>query len=136
MEQNALELVVVVVNDGFSSSVINYAKEICDVDATLIKGRSATVNKDGETKQSVYGEKEIVLFAVNKEDRSNLIENICAHIGLGTNAQAMAFSLPIEDWSMNCFIPSEEEVSTQNEEQLEVDKVEDKEIKEKDEIDE
>ena len=34
-----LELVMAVVNDGFASEVIKYANEVCDVRATVIKGR-------------------------------------------------------------------------------------------------
>lgn len=100
MEKNKLELIVATVNDGFAGSVVYAAKEICDVDANIIKGRGPMQSVDGSS-QSVFNEKEMVFILVDKAYKIKVMENITAHTGLDTNAQGMVFSLPVTDWSVN-----------------------------------
>ena len=99
MEKKKLDLIIAVVNDGFSSEVLKYANEIANVSATIIKGRGTT--EDGEDeKQSVYSEKETIFIVVQKEYKNKIMENLSNHLGLSSNAQGTIFSLPIDDFAM------------------------------------
>ena len=102
MEAN-LELVMAVVNDGFAGEVIKYANEICDVKATVIKGRGVSQENQNDTVKT-YAEKETVFMVVDKEFRTKIMQNICAHLGLDTNAQAKVFSLPVSNFTDSCAI--------------------------------
>ena len=99
MEQQ-LELVMAVVNDGFASEVIKYANEVCDVRATVLKGRGVAEETDEKVK--AYAEKETVLMVIDKEVRTKVMQNICAHLGLDTNAQAKVFALPVSNFTNCC----------------------------------
>ena len=107
MEQN-LELIIAVVNDGFAGEVVKYANEISEVQATVVKGRGVKEGIKGENIKS-YSEKESVFIVVEKDDRTKVMENICSHLGLDTNAQAMVFSLPITNFLDGSFSGVEEE---------------------------
>lgn len=106
MEQN-LELIIAVVNDGFAGEVVKYANEISEVQATVVKGRGVKDAKGENVK--IYSEKESVFIVVDKDSRTKVMENICSHLGLDTNAQAMVFSLPITNFSDSCYLDIEEE---------------------------
>ena len=102
MEQN-LELVMAIVNDGFAGEVIKYANEICEVRATVIKGRGVSEENKNDTVRT-YAEKETVFMVVDKECRTKVMENICAHLGLDTNAQAKVFALPVSNFTDSCML--------------------------------
>ena len=113
MEKQKLDLIMAIVNDGFSSEVLKYANEIAEVSATIVKGRGTTEGEDDE-KQSVYSEKETVFIIVKKEDKNKIMENLSNHLGLASNAQGVIFSLPVEDFAT---FSKEEQVKVENEEE-------------------
>ena len=96
-----LELVMAVVNDGFASEVIKYANEVCDVRATVIKGRGVAEETKEDTVKT-YAETETVFMVVDKDVRTKVMENICSHLGLDTNAQAKVFALPVSNFTDSC----------------------------------
>lgn len=101
MEKKNLDLIIAVVNDGFSSEVLKYANEIASVSATIVKGRGTQVRDDIEEKSCTYSEKESVFIVVKREDKNKIMETLSNHVGLGSNAQGMIFSLPVDDFAEN-----------------------------------
>ena len=92
------EMIIVVVNDGFSSEVLKYANEICNVSAIILNGRGSTESEEGDAKQT-YSEKETIILTVEREDKNKIMESISNHLGLGSNAQGIIFSLPVVDYA-------------------------------------
>ena len=114
MEKNKLDLIVAVVNDGFSSEVLKYANEIAEVSATILKGRGTTNDVEGEEKVSTYSERETVFIVVQKADKNKIMENLSNRLGLASNAQGVIFSLPVEDFAT---FSKEEQVKVESEEE-------------------
>lgn len=104
-----LELVMAVVNDGFAGEVIKYANEICDVRATVIKGRGVSEENKNDTVKT-YAEKETVFMVVDKDLRTKIMENICMHLGLDTTAQAKVFALPVTNFTDSCILANVENI--------------------------
>ncbi len=96
MEEKKYELVVCIVNAGYSQNVMQAAREAGAQGGTIVRGRgSANPEAEEFFNISIQPDKEIVLILVPKEIKDDVIQTIYKQCGLADNAQGIAFSLPV-----------------------------------------
>ena len=88
------EVIVCIVDAGFSDAVMDAAKEF---GATVLFARG-TAGKEAETffKITVQPEKEMVMILVPREIKDDILHALYRSVGLKTPAQGIAFSLPVD----------------------------------------
>ena len=92
------EIIMCIVNSGFSETVMDAAREFGARGGTVIRGRG-TANLEAE---KLYGiaiqpDKEIVIILVNSEIKNDILHAIYKAAGLNTPGQGIAFAMPVED---------------------------------------
>ncbi len=105
--QNQLEfeLIITIVNGGFSSTVVDSAKEAGAGGATLIKGRGTGIHEtENFLGVQIQPEKDIIVILTPKADRTRIMQAICKNAGLDTEGHGLCFSVPVEDWSGICHL--------------------------------
>ncbi|MCH4210155.1 MAG: P-II family nitrogen regulator [Bacilli bacterium] len=92
------EMVMVIVNDGFTDLVMEAAKEAGAKGGTILTARG-TGNKDIEKFFGVVitPEKQIVIILVPKTIKDKVISNIYKQAGLNTKGQGICFALSCHD---------------------------------------
>ena len=92
------ELVITLVNTGFSEVVMDAAREEGAKGGTVVHARG-TGTKDMEKKYGVIitPDKEMVLILVSTKIKDKVLSAIYKAAGLQTNGQGIAFSLPVDD---------------------------------------
>ena len=92
------ELIVCIVNAGFSELVMDAAKEVGARGGTVIHAKG-TANKDAEKyfKITIQPEKEMVLILVSQEIKDKVLHAVYQSAGLKTDAQGIAFSMPVDN---------------------------------------
>jgi len=91
------DLIISVVNHGFSDELMNTAREAGATGGTVIHSRGTAHN--GAVKVfgvSVQDEKELILILSERETRTDIMKAICENHGLHTKAQGIVFSLPVD----------------------------------------
>ena len=98
MEKKNFEMIICIVNAGYSGEVMDVARAAGATGGTIIHARG-TVNKKAEEtfKITISPEKDLVLLAVNRDIKDAVLKAIYDHVGLGTDGNGVAFSLPITD---------------------------------------
>ena len=91
------EVIICIVNSGFSEAVMDAARELGARGGTVIRGRG-TANAEAET---LYGiaiqpEKEIVMILVDASIKNDILHALYKSVGLQTPGQGIAFSVPAE----------------------------------------
>lgn len=96
--ENDFELILTIVNEGFSEAVMDAARSKGATGGTLISGRG-TAKEETLAKFKVFltPEKEIVLILSPKENTKNILLVINEQCGLTTDAHGIAFALPVDD---------------------------------------
>ena len=91
------ELVVCIVNDGFSETVMDAAKEVGARGGTVIHAKG-TANKEAEQffKISIQPDKEMVLILVPQNIKDDVLHAIYKSAGLKTEGQGIAFSMAVD----------------------------------------
>ena len=92
------EMIMCIVNSGFSETVMDAAREFGAKGGTVIRGRG-TANVEAE---KLYGiaiqpDKEIVLILVDTAIKNDILHAVYKAAGLNTPGQGIAFALPVED---------------------------------------
>ena len=92
------EVIICIVNSGFSESVMDAAREIGARGGTVIRARG-TANAEAE---KLYGiaiqpEKEIVMILVDSAIKNDILHTLYKNVGLTTPGQGIACALPVED---------------------------------------
>lgn len=92
------ELVIAIVNSGFSPSVMDAARECGARGGTVINARG-TAKEEAEKRFNItiHPEKEIVLILVDKSIKDNVLKALYEHTGIKTDGQGIAFSLPVDN---------------------------------------
>lgn|SRR5574344_2670526 len=95
---NELELIVVLVNSGFSEVVMDAAREKGAHGGTVVNCRG-TANKEIEKKYgiAISEDKDMLLIVVAKDIRDDILKAINDSAGLQTEKRGIIFSLPISD---------------------------------------
>ena len=94
---NAHDLVVAIVNQGYSDELINTAREAGASGGTVLSARGQA--HEGVVKFfgiSVQDEKELILILTGREHRGPVMRAICEAHGLNSKAQGIVFCLPVD----------------------------------------
>ena len=96
--ENKGELIVAIINKGYSDWVMDAAKKAGAKGGTIFNSHG-TGNKEIEQYFGVpiHPEKEMVFIIVDKKIKDNVLLNIYKDAGLETKGQGIVFSLPVED---------------------------------------
>ena len=92
------EIIMCIVNSGFSETVMDAARELGARGGTVIRARG-TANIESE---KLYGiaiqpEKEIVMILVDSSIKNDILHALYKAAGLNTPGQGIAFAMPVED---------------------------------------
>ena len=92
------EMILCLVNTGFSETVMDAAKEVGARGGTVIHARG-TANKEAEQffHITIQPDKEIVMILVPADIKDKVLHALYQHAGLKTEGQGIAFSLPVDD---------------------------------------
>lgn len=94
---NQFELIVCIVNAGYSQNVMEAARIAGAGGGTILKGRgSANPEAEEFFNITIHPEKELVLILTPAEEKDKIIQAIYRNSGLSTEGQGIAFSLPVE----------------------------------------
>ena len=91
------EVIVCIVNAGFSEAVMDTAKEYGARGGTVLFARG-TASKEAESffKITVQPEKEMVMILIPKELKDDILHALYKSVGLNTKGQGIAFSMPVD----------------------------------------
>ncbi len=98
MNNYKYEVIMCIVNSGFSDAVMDAAREFGAKGGTVIRARG-TANAEAE---KLYGiaiqpEKEIVMILVDATIKADILHALYKAVGLKTPGQGIAFSMPVDD---------------------------------------
>ena len=92
------EVILCIVNNGFSDVVMDAAREFGAGGGTVINERgTASLDAEKLFNITVQPEKEIVMILVKKEIRDDVLHALYQKVGLDTPGQGIAFCLPVTD---------------------------------------
>lgn len=97
IKERKYQLLVIIVNEGYSEKVMNAAKKCGANGGTLINGREiGGKNSFKFFNMTMEPEKDIILIVCKDKEKNKIMEAILEKAGLKTDAQGMCFSLPID----------------------------------------
>ncbi len=92
------EVILCIINNGFSDAVMDAAREFGASGGTVINARgTASLEAEKLFNITVQPEKEIVMIVVKKEIRDDVLHALYKKVGLETPGQGIAFSVPVTD---------------------------------------
>ena len=92
------DLIVAIVNQGYSDELMNTAREAGATGGTVLNARGQA--HEGAVKFfgiSVQDEKELILLLIDRERKVNIMRAVCEAHGLNSKAQGIVFSLPVDN---------------------------------------
>ncbi|MCR5840819.1 MAG: hypothetical protein K6G86_01930 [Bacteroidales bacterium] len=96
MENNKLELIICIVNAGFSQNVMEAARAAGAKGGTILRARgSANPEAEEFFNISIQPDKEMLMILVPKDIKDEVFRSIYKDSGLGQDAQGIVFSLPV-----------------------------------------
>lgn len=97
MEYNH-QLILCIVDEGFSESVMNAAKQCGATGGTVIMAKG-TANKESERyfNITIQPNKEIVMILVPTDLRDVILHALYTQVGLNTMGHGIAFALPVDN---------------------------------------
>lgn len=95
---NQFELILCIVNNGYSDMVMSAAREAGARGGTIINARG-TAKEEAERRYNIVitPEKEIVLIIASKDIKDDILHALYRNVGLNTPGQGIAFSVPVDD---------------------------------------
>ncbi len=95
---NGFEMILCVVNAGYSELVMDAAREEGARGGTVIHARG-TANKEAEQffHIAIQPDKEIVIILVSSDIKDKVLHAIYQNAGLKSEGMGIAFSLPVDD---------------------------------------
>ena len=98
MKPNTHELIICIVNNGFSDTVMEAAKEAGARGGTVLNARG-TANKEAEAffHIAIQPEKEVVMILVPLNVKDAVLHSRYEKAGLNTMGQGIAFALPVDN---------------------------------------
>ncbi len=92
------EMIVCIVNTGFSDAVMSAARECGARGGTVLHARG-TANPEAEHffKITIQPEKEVVMILVPSDIKDAVLHAIYKQVGLNTPGQGIAFTLPVDE---------------------------------------
>jgi len=96
MAEHAYELVVCIVNAGFSQNVMEAARAAGAKGGTILRARgSANPEAEEFFNINIQADKEMVMILVPKDIKDDVLKAVYKDCGLGDEARGIAFSLPV-----------------------------------------
>lgn len=94
---NNFEVILCIVNNGFSEVAMEAAKKMGARGGTVMSGRG-TASKESEKfyNITIQPEKEVIMILVASNIKDNVLKGLYDAIGMDTAAQGIAFSLPVD----------------------------------------
>ena len=91
------EVIICIVNAGFSDAVMDAAKEFGARGGTVLHARG-TANPEAENffKITIQPEKEVVMILVASDIKDDILHAIYKEVGLNSPGQGIAFTLPVD----------------------------------------
>ena len=97
MKKHTHEVIFCIVNAGFSDAAMDAARECGARGGTVINARgTATPEVEKHFNITVQPEKEIVMIIVDRAIKDNILHTLYQKVGLNSEAQGIAFSLPVD----------------------------------------
>ena len=98
MSASKHEMIMCIVNAGFSETVMEAAKSAGARGGTILNGRG-TANKEAESffHIAIQPEKEVVMILGPAEIKDAVLHALYQKAGLDTMGQGIAFSLPVDE---------------------------------------
>lgn len=98
MKKFDYELVVCIVNSGFSEAVMDAARDVGARGGTVINAKG-TANKEAEAffKIFIQPEKEMVMILVPAKIKEAVLHALYKAVGLDTPGQGIAFAMPVDN---------------------------------------
>ena len=97
MEQK-FELIVALINSGYSEVAMNAAREAGARGGTIIHARgTGTAEMEKKYNIMITPDKEMILILSNIKIKDKVLAAVYKAVGLGTDGQGIAFSLPVSD---------------------------------------
>lgn len=95
---NEFVVILCIINNGFSETAMEAARQCGARGGTVIHGRG-TASKEAEKffNISIQPEKEIVMILAIKEIKDSILKALYNAVGTNTPAQGIAFALPVDD---------------------------------------
>lgn len=92
------ELIICIVNSGYTEQVMDTARSVGAGGGTVIHAKG-TANKEAEAlfKITVQPEKEMVMILVPSKMKDELLHALYKSVGLNTPGQGIAFSMPVDE---------------------------------------
>lgn len=91
------ELILCIVNAGFSENVMEAAREAGARGGTILRGRgSANPEAEEFFNITIQPDKEVVMILVSASIKDDVLKAVYKNSGLSTEGQGIAFSLPVE----------------------------------------
>lgn len=96
MSETKYEMILCIINAGFSETVMEAAKAEGARGGTVIHARG-TANKEAEEffHISIQPDKDIVMLIVPEKIKDNVLHAVYRKAGLDTDGQGIAFSMPV-----------------------------------------
>ena len=96
MEEHKHELIVCIVNAGFSQNVMEAARAAGAQGGTILRARgSANPEAEEFFNINIQSDKEVLMILVPKGIKDDVIKAIYKDCGLADEAKGIAFSLPV-----------------------------------------
>ena len=97
MDEIKFELVICIVNAGFSQNVVEAARKAGARGGTIIRARgSANPEAEEFFGVTIQPDKELVLILVPASIKDEVLTTVYKESGLSQEGQGIAFSLPVE----------------------------------------
>ncbi len=91
------EMIVCIVNTGFSDAVMDAARKYGARGGTVLHARG-TANPEAESffKITIQPEKEVVMILVSSDIKNDILHALYQDVGLNSPGQGIAFTLPVD----------------------------------------
>lgn len=100
--ENKIVLVMSIVNNGFSDKVMDIAKKLGARGGTILNASgSASVDAEKLYGITINPEKEVVMILVSNDIVKDLLNLLYQEVGSDTEAQGIAFTLPVDEATSN-----------------------------------
>ncbi len=97
MSEKQFELILCIVNAGYSQNVMDAARQAGARGGTILRGRgSANPEAEEFFNITIQPDKEVVLILVSASIKDDVLKAVYKNSGLSTEGQGIAFSLPVE----------------------------------------
>jgi nitrogen regulatory protein PII len=96
MDNQNLKALLIIINAGFASSVVDVAQESGSTGATIISARGSGAKFTAAMGIKYEPEREIVLSVVSEEVARKIMAKMKSEFGKNTPSNAVCFILPVE----------------------------------------